>query len=89
MLPILRTGESIILGEAVKLPMRTNIEAPPLEKRPDSEDPIICDIVKPEESMNPGGWNIPMEQNPNYDEFVQVWRQQNPKLPSIKEQEDE
>lgn len=89
MLPILRTGESIILGEAVKLPMRTNIEAPPLEKRPDSEDPVVCDLVIPEDSMNPGGWNIPMEQSPNYEEFVQVWRQQNPKLPSIKVQEDD
>jgi len=29
MLPILRTGEAIILGEAVKLPMRTLIDAPP------------------------------------------------------------
>ena len=29
MLPVLRTGEAIILGEAVRLPMRTMIRAPP------------------------------------------------------------
>lgn len=39
MLPILRTGEAIILGESVKLPMRTLIESPPKDKRPDSQDP--------------------------------------------------
>lgn len=43
MLPILRTGEAIILGEAVKLPMRTLIDAPPKDRRPDSQDPIIYD----------------------------------------------
>jgi hypothetical protein len=29
MLPILRTGECIVLGEAVKLPMRTLVIPPP------------------------------------------------------------
>lgn len=81
MLPILRTGEALILGEAVKLPMRTIIEAPPKHKRPDSQDPIVCDELAPELSLHPGGWNIPMEASPNYDEFMLVWRQQNPKLP--------
>jgi hypothetical protein len=81
MLPILRTGEAIVLGEAVKLPMRTIIEPPPKDKRPDSQDPIVCDEVSGELSMHPGGWNIPMEENPNYDEFMLVWRQQNPILP--------
>jgi hypothetical protein len=81
MLPILRTGEAIVLGEAVKLPMRTIIEPPPKDKRPDSQDPIVCDEVNDEFSMHAGGWNIPMEANPNYDEFMLVWRQQNSKLP--------
>ncbi len=81
MLPILRTGEALILGEAVKLPMRTNIAPPPKDKRPDSQDPLVCDELDPEHSMNPGGWGIPMETEPNYDEFMLVWRQQNPKLP--------
>jgi hypothetical protein len=81
MLPILRTGEALVLGEAVKLPMRTIIEAPPKERRPDSQDPIVCDELSPEYSTNPGGWDIPMEKTPDYEEFMLVWRQQNPKLP--------
>lgn len=81
MLPILKTGEALILGEGVKLPMRTIIQAPPKNKRPDSQDPVVCDELSSELSMHPGGWNIPMEQNPNYEEFMLVWRQQNPKLP--------
>jgi len=80
MLPILRTGEAIILGEAVKLPMRTMIEAPPKDKRPDSQDPIVCDELIPELSMSLGGWNIQMEPKPNYKEFMLVWRKQNPKI---------
>ncbi|WP_205510694.1 ATP-binding protein [Longitalea arenae] len=83
MLPLLRTGEALVLGEAVKLPMRTIIEPPPKNKRPDSQDPVVCDEVSGELSMHPGGWNIRMEPNPNYDELVLVWRQQNPTLPNI------
>lgn len=80
MLPILRTGEAIILGEAVKLPMRALISAPEKNKRPDSQDPIVFDTVPQDESMNPGGWGIPMEKNPNYKEFIEVWRAQNPNI---------
>lgn len=78
MLPILRTGEAIIIGEAVKLPMRTIIEAPPKDKRPDSQDPIVYDETPTEESIQPGGWGIPMEPEPNFEEFLEVWRAQNP-----------
>jgi len=81
MLPILRTGEAIIVGESVKLPMRTIIEAPPKDKRPDSQDPIVYDEKLSENSLQPGGWGIPMDKNPNFEEFVEVWRGQNP-LPS-------
>ncbi|MBR9860959.1 ATP-binding protein [bacterium] len=81
MLPILRTGEAIIVGEAVKLPMRTLIEVPPKDKRPDSQDPTIYSEEQGEKSQQPGGWGIPMEPNPNFEEFVEVWRGQNP-LPS-------
>jgi hypothetical protein len=78
MLPILRTGEAIILGEAVKLPMRTLIDAPPKDRRPDSQDPIIYDEKGDEDSMHPGGWGIKMEDNPNYEEFLETWRAQSP-----------
>lgn len=78
MLPVLRTGEAIILGEAVSLPMRTMIQAPPRDRRPDSQDPLICDEVLPEESMSPGGWNLRNHIEPDYRYFVETWLQQNP-----------
>jgi DNA helicase HerA-like ATPase len=84
MLPILRTGEAIILGEAVKLPMRTTIEAPPKDRRPDSQDPVVYDEVSIEDSQNPGGWGIKMEVDPNYEELVETWRAQNPKIDKVK-----
>ncbi|MEI7161905.1 ATP-binding protein [Pectobacterium versatile] len=78
MLPVLRTGEAIILGEAVGLPMRTMIQAPPRNRRPDSQDPLICDEVMPEDSMSPGGWNLRSHIVPDYRHFVETWLQQNP-----------
>lgn len=83
MLPILRTGEAIILGEAVKLPMRALIEAPPKDKRPDSQDPIIYDEKDLDNTMLPGGWGIKMEDNPNYEEFLEAWRSQSPFIKRI------
>ena len=41
MLPILRTSEAIIVGEAVSLPIRTLIDPPPADKKPDSIDPKV------------------------------------------------
>ncbi len=84
MLPILRTGEAIILGEAVKLPMRTSIKAPPKNRRPDSQDPIIYDEAPIDESFSPGGWGVKMEEHPNYKELVETWRAQNPRIQKIK-----
>ncbi len=83
MLPILRTGEAIILGEAVKLPMRTLIDPPPKDRRPDSQDPIIYDEHGGDDSMHPGGWGIKMEENPNYAEFLETWRAQTPFIKRI------
>lgn len=80
MLPILRTGEAIILGEAVGLPMRTMIQAPSKDRRPDSQDPVVCDEAHPDESMTPGGWNIRSLEEPDYSHFVETWLQQNPVL---------
>jgi DNA helicase HerA-like ATPase len=84
MLPILRTGEAIILGEAVKLPMRTSILAPPKNRRPDSQDPIVYDELPMDESFAPGGWGIKMEDSPNYEELLETWRAQNPRIEKIK-----
>ena len=41
MLPVLRTGEAIITGEAAQLPMRCRINLPDEIHRPESEDPQI------------------------------------------------
>ena len=84
MLPILRTGEAIILGESVKLPMRTTIEAPPKNRRPDSQDPVVYDEVSLDDTQNPGGWGIKLETEPNYEELVETWRAQNPKIDRVK-----
>lgn len=84
MLPILRTGEAIVLGEAVKLPMRTLITPPPRNARPDSQDPIVYDEAPLDESQHPGGWGIPKEENPNYEELSEAWRSQNPRISRIK-----
>lgn len=88
MLPILRTGEAIVLGEAVKLPMRTLIEAPPKGSRPDSQDPVICSELPPDISFNlTGGWDAPKQTEEKYDRFVETWRKQNPKVAkSIKDE---
>lgn len=80
MLPILRTGEVIVLGEAVGLPMRAMIQAPPKDRRPDSHDPIVCDESAPVDSMVPGGWNVQTLPDPDYSHFVETWLQQNPTL---------
>ncbi|MES9898548.1 MAG: ATP-binding protein [Sedimenticola sp.] len=84
MLPTLKTGEAIILGEAVKLPMRTSIIAPPKNRRPDSQDPIIYDEISEDESQVPGGWGIVMEKNKKYEELAEAWRAQNPRIERVK-----
>lgn len=67
MLPILRTGEAILAGEAVNIPIRAIVKAPPKDRRPDSQDPMVYD------DYGPGGWN--REREPaNYEEVVRLWR---------------
>jgi len=84
MLPILRTGEAIILGEAVKLPMRVLIESPDKERRPDSFDPVVYDEKPPFDSNTPGGWGIKRTiSEQDYKDMMQVWRAQNPTSPKI------
>nr|WP_288813490.1 DUF87 domain-containing protein [uncultured Sphingobacterium sp.] len=84
MLPILRTGEAIILGEAVKLPMRVLIESPDKQKRPDSFDPVVYDEKPPFDSNTPGGWGINKTVSPqDYEDMMEVWRAQNPNSPNI------
>lgn len=81
-LPILRIGEAIIVGEAVHLPVRTIIDPPPANRRPDSSDPLVYD------NNGPGGWNREKERT-NYAEMVIMWRKQEYRSPSIFDQPDE
>ena len=83
LLPVLRTGEAIVVGEAVALPIRTIITLPDRSGRPDSEDPRVA--VSKDFNSNgfdgygsPGGWNQ-VRDPANYDVLVRHWRLQNPR----------
>lgn len=75
MLPILKTGESIIVGESVNMPIRAIIEYPDKNNRPDSNDPIVASDEKDK------GWmkdlNIKEEE---YHNILKAWRLQQTKL---------
>ena len=72
MLPALRVGEAIIVGEAVHLPMRTLVDPPAKNRRPDSSDPLIYD------PDHPGGWNRKRDTD-DYQDVLTVWRKQDPR----------
>ena len=65
-LPILRTGEAIVTGEAAKLPMRCRVTLPIKEHRPRSEDPEVSKK-----------WSLPRREE-GYDRVVASWRAQSP-----------
>ena len=70
MLPILKTGESIIVGEAVRMPMRVNIPLPEETLRPDSQDPKVAKDTEPKE-----GWNKELQIDENdYSDITRTWR---------------
>jgi len=79
MLPILRTGEALIVGEAVNMPIRAVIDRPAEGKRPDSDDPVV---VVPKDAngkrVRSGGWTE-VVQNEDYRPLVEAWRKQDPK----------
>jgi DNA helicase HerA-like ATPase len=66
-LPVLRTGEAIITGEAAKLPIRCRVTLPPEGKRPRGEDPKVAE-----------SWSKP-NQKGDYGRLAGVWRAQDPK----------
>jgi uncharacterized protein len=78
MLPVLRTGEALIVGEAVTMPIRAIIDRPPEGCRPDSDDPVV---VVPKgvdgKRLRRGGWTEPVV-NENYGPLVEAWRRQDP-----------
>ena len=65
-LPILRTGEAIVTGEAAKLPMRCRVTLPAKEHRPQSEDPAVSD-----------NWGME-RRDEGYERVVASWRAQSP-----------
>ncbi|MEA9833006.1 ATP-binding protein [Xanthomonas campestris pv. raphani] len=78
MLPVLRTGEALIVGEAVNMPIRAMIDRPPEGRRPESDDPMVV-VPKGEggKRIRSGGWTEPVKDE-NYRPLVQAWRKQDP-----------
>ncbi|AKJ64777.1 ATP-binding protein [Kiritimatiella glycovorans] len=79
MLPVLRTGEAIIVGEAVSLPIRTLIDPPAKNRKPDSEDPrvVVRGSLQLDGFDGAGGWNQKRDV-PDYGAVVRLWRKQSP-----------
>jgi hypothetical protein len=78
MLPVLRTGEAIIVGEAVSLPVRTLVEPPARDRRPDSEDPrVVARKGKDGGFDRAASWNQPRDKS-DYPAVVRQWRKQSP-----------
>ncbi len=65
-LPVLRTGEALIIGEAAKLPVRCRVTLPEEGKRPSSEDPKVAHSWSRERVAE------------NYVALTAAWRSQNP-----------
>lgn len=64
-LPILRTGEAIVTGEAAKLPMRFKFRIPQEGQFPNSQDPKVSE-----------SWSKDAVQS-DFESLVNCWRQQN------------
>jgi hypothetical protein len=76
MLPILRTHEALIVGEAVNMPIRTRMYLPPIGRWPDSEDPlVVVPKGKDGKRKRSGGWTE-IVKNEDYKPLVEAWRKQ-------------
>jgi uncharacterized protein len=85
MLPVLRTGEAVIVGEAVNLPVRTLIDRPGIKRRPDSTDPyVIVAGSEAEGYQSPGGWNQKRDPS-DYGEAVELWRRQDARARRVRD----
>lgn len=65
-LPVLRTGEAVIAGEAARLPMRCRFKLPREGHFPDSRDPIVA-----------ASWSKKIDKE-DYSALVSAWRNQEP-----------
>ena len=79
MLPILRTGEALIVGEAVNMPIRAIVDLPAKERQPDSRDPTVVVPKGPKGKSPEGGWTQPLHAE-NYKPIVEAWRRQDPQV---------
>lgn len=70
-LPVLQTGESVIVGQAVKFPIRAMIEAPPSAFTPESQDPLV---ISAQEEL---GWNSEISES-DYAMLLERWRKKDP-----------
>ena len=89
MLPILRTGEAIVVGEAVSLPMRILVDPPSMNRWPDSRDPNVAvrgDHTKGYEDE--GGWAV-QRQSEDYNIVMRQWRAQSPYYEHKKSEPDD
>ena len=68
MLPVLRTGEAIVTGEAARLPIRCRITLPPVDQRPTSGDAEVATAWAKKRSKE------------NYANVATAWRSQSPKI---------
>ena len=80
MLPTLRTGEAIIVGEAVSLPVRALITPPARNRRPDSVDPRVVILGDPhldnfDGYEGEGGWAMNRRVE-DYAMVIRQWRRQ-------------
>jgi uncharacterized protein len=66
-LPVLRTGEAIIIGEAARLPVRCRVTLPAEENRPHSSDPLVA-----------AAWSAAVTPS-DYKALAAAWRSQNPR----------
>ena len=89
MLPVLRTGEAIIVGEAVSLPIRTLIDPPDKDRRPDSVDPrvVVAGDCNKEGYEGEGGWAVPRHEE-DYAIVVRQWRKQDPRYEHKKKDQE-
>ncbi|PCH73279.1 MAG: ATPase [Rhodobacteraceae bacterium] len=65
LLPVLRTGEAIVAGEAARLPVRCRVFLPDEEHRPNSGDPKVSEA-----------WRL-KRKSEGYDRIIASWRAQN------------
>lgn len=76
MLSILRTGEALVVGEAVGLPMRVLIKEPPKGRRPDSGDPkVVVPLGDDGTPVQSGGWKDKVSAE-DFASLMVCWRTQ-------------